>query len=129
MSRETVVVNQPLQELSSSWFEMANGEPHITGWKVFSGVNRQIGKVKELLFDMTAQKIRYLILDLNGKPLNLLSRDVIIPIGLAELDQKENVVYLTDISVGHLATLPEYKKGKIDYATERAVCDVFITQK
>ena len=128
MSRETVVVNQPLQELSSSGFEMANGEPDITGWKVFSGVNRQIGKVKELLFDMTAQKIRYLILDLNGKPLNLLSRDVIIPIGLAELDQKENVVYLTDISVGHLATLPEYKKGKIDYDTERHVRDVFIPQ-
>jgi len=128
MSRETVVVNQPLQELSSSGFEMANGEPDIRGWKVLSGVNQHIGKVKELLFDVNAQKIRYLILDLDGKPLNLLSRNVIIPIGLAELDQTENVVYLPDITVGHLATLPEYKKGKIDYDTERGVRDVFIPQ-
>ena len=128
MSRETVVVNEPLQELSSSGFEMANGEPDIRGWKVLTGVNQQIGKVKELLFDVNAQKVRYLILDLDGKPLNLLSRNVIIPIGLAELDQKENVVYLPDITVGHLANLPEYKKGKVTYNTERAVRDVFIPQ-
>lgn len=118
MSRETIRVNEPLQELSSSGFEMADGDPDIRGWKVLSGVNQHLGKVTELLFDVNAQKIRYLIVDLDGKPLNLLSRDVIIPIGLAELDQKENVVYLEDITVGHLATLPEYKKGKVTYDTE-----------
>lgn len=128
MSRETIRVNEPLQELSSSGFEMADGDPDIRGWKVLSGVNQHLGKVTELLFDVNAQKIRYLIVDLDGKPLNLLSRDVIIPIGLAELDQKENVVYLEDITVGHLATLPEYKKGKVTYDTERAVRDVFIPQ-
>ncbi|MEO7119476.1 MAG: PRC-barrel domain-containing protein [Ginsengibacter sp.] len=128
MSRETVIVNEPLHELSSSGFEMANDEPDIRGWKVFTDANQHIGKVKELLFDVNAQKIRYLIVDLDGKPLNLLSRDVIIPIGLAELDEKENVVYLPDITVGHLATLPEYKKGKVTYETERAVRDVFIPQ-
>lgn len=128
MSRETVVVNESLQELGSSGFEMVNGEPDIRGWKVLTGVNQHIGKVKELLFDVHAQKIRYLILDLDGKPLNLLSRNVIIPIGLAELDQIENVVYLPDITVGHLATLPEYKKGKVTYDTEREVRDVFIPQ-
>ena len=128
MSRETIRVNEPLQELSSSGFEMADGDPDIRGWKVLSGVNQHLGKVTELLFDVDAQKIRYLIVDLDGKPLNLLSRDVIIPIGLAELDQKENVVYLEDITVGHLATLPEYKKGKVTYDTERAVRDVFIPQ-
>ncbi len=128
MSTETIVVNESLQELSSSGFEMIDGEPDIRGWKVLTDVNQHIGKVKELLLDVNAQKIRYLILDLDGKPLNLLSRNVIIPIGLAELDQNENVVYLPDITVGHLATLPGYEKGKVTYETERAVRDVFIPQ-
>lgn len=126
MSKETVVINEPLQELSSSGFEMVKGDPDIRGWKAVNAANQQIGKVKELLFDVKAQKIRYLIVDIDGKPLNLLSRDVIVPVGLAELDEKENVVYLPDMTVGHLATLPEYKKGKVTYETERAVRDVFI---
>lgn len=127
MSRETVT-NEPLQELGSSGFEMAKGEPDIRGWKAINGANQQIGKVKELLFDVKAQKVRYVIIDVDGKPLNLVSRNVIVPVGLAELDEKENVVYLPDITIGHLATLPEYSKGKVTYETERAVRDVFIPQ-
>ncbi len=128
MSKETVATNESLQELSSSGFEMVKGDPDIRGWKAVNAANQQIGKVKELLFDVQAHKIRYLIIDVDGKPLNLLSRNVIVPVGLAELDEKENVVYLPDMTIGHLATLPEYKKGKVTYETERAVRDVFIPQ-
>jgi hypothetical protein len=126
MTRETVVVNETLQELRASGFEMAKGEPDIRGWKVVNSQDQVIGKVKELLFDVKSRKVRYLIIDLDGKPINLLSRDVIIPVGLAELGEKENVVYLPDVTVGHLATLPEYKRGKITYHTERQIRDVFI---
>ncbi len=128
MSRETVVVNEPLKELGSSGYEMVKDEPDIRGWKIVNAANQEIGKVKELLFDVNAQKVRYLVVNLDGKPLNLLSRNIIIPVGLAELDPKENVVFLHDITVGHLATLPEYKKGEVTYETERAIRDVFIPQ-
>ena len=57
--------------------------------------------------------------------MNLASRDVIIPIGLAELDKTHNIVLLPEVTVGHLASLPEYKKGKITIETERAIRDVF----
>jgi PRC-barrel domain len=126
MSRETVVINENLQELHSSKYEMADGEPDIRGWKVVDSRNVQIGKIKELLFDVVSKKVRYLIVDLNGKPLNLLSRDIIIPVGLAELDATDNVVYFPDVTVGHLATLPEYEKGKVTYRTEKEIRDVFI---
>ncbi|MEO8111719.1 MAG: PRC-barrel domain-containing protein [Ginsengibacter sp.] len=129
MSKEPVVINETLQELGSSGYEMAKGEPDIRGWKVINAANQQIGKVKELLFDVQAQKIRYVITDVDGKPLNLLSRNVIVPVGLAELDEKEKVMYVPDLTIGHLATLPEYKKGKVTYETERAIRDVFIPQK
>src|SRR5687767_15106606 len=126
MSRETVVVNEALQELRASGYEMAKGEPDIRRWKVKNSLNQTIGKVKEVLFDVKSRKVRYLIIDLNGKPINLLSRDIIIPVGLAELDETENIVYLPDVSVGHLASLPDYKKGNITYHTERLIRDVFI---
>src|SRR6185295_13101806 len=126
MSRETVVINEALQELRASGYEMVKGEPDIRGWKVKNSLNQTIGKVKEVLFDVRSQKVRYLIIDLEGKPINLLSRDVIIPVGLAELDERENIVFFPDVTVGHLASLPEYKKGKITYQTERLIRDVFI---
>jgi hypothetical protein len=128
MIREKLVVNETLQELRASGYEMAKGEPDIRGWKVINSLNQEIGKIQEVLFDVKSRKIRYLIVYIHGKPLNLLSRDVIIPIGLAELDEKENLVFLPDVTVGHLASLPEYKKGKITYQTERIIRDVFIPQ-
>ena len=128
MTREKVVVNETLQELRASGYEMAKGEPDIRGWKVINSLSQEIGKIQEVLFDVKSRKVRYLIVDIHGKPLNLLSRDVIIPVGLAELDEKENLVFLPDVTVGHLASLPEYKKGKITYKTERLIRDVFIPQ-
>jgi len=128
MTRETVVINENLKELRASGYEMAKGEPDIRGWKVVDSHNVVIGKIKELLFDVVSKKIRYLIVDLDGKPINLLSRDIIVPVGLAGLDGTENVVYFPDLTVGHLASLPEYKKGKVTYLIEREIRDVFIPQ-
>jgi hypothetical protein len=105
---------------------MAEGNPDIRGWKVISANDVAVGKIKELLFDVASRKVRYIIVDLDGKPINLLSRDVVIPVGLAELDKTENVVYLPDVTVGNLAMLPEYKKGKLTFKTERDIRDVFM---
>lgn len=122
---EKAIVNANLKELHSSNFEMRDGEPDIRGWKVKNALNKELGKVVELLFDTASLRVRYLILDLDGKPLNLISRDVIIPIGLAILDKKDKLVLLPEVTVGHLASLPEYKKGNLTIATEREVRNVF----
>ena len=122
---EKAMVNGNLKELHSSGFEMRDGEPDIRGWKVKNNLNKEIGKVNELLFDTESLRVRYLILDLEGKPLNLISRDVIIPIGLAVLDKPDKQVLLPEVTVGHLASLPLYKKGELTIATEREVRNVF----
>ena len=122
---EKPIANLNLKELRSSGYEMRDGEPDIRGWKVKNNQNIEIGKVDELLFDVQSLRVRYLILDLDGKPLNLVSRDVIIPIGLAVVDKPDKVVLLPEVSVGHLASLPDYKKGNLTIATEREVRNVF----
>ena len=59
------------------------------------------------------------------KPLNLLSRKLLIPIGIAELDEMDDVVILPNITIEHLATLPTYKKGKLSIETERKIGTIF----
>lgn len=128
MSKEKMESNDTLQELGTSGYEMTKGEPDIRGWKVISALNQEIGRVKELLFDVQALKVRYVIVALDGRPMNLLSRDIILPVGLAELDEKDNVVLVPDVTAGHFAALPEYRRGEITYQTESQVLKVFAPQ-
>ncbi|MEO7800415.1 MAG: PRC-barrel domain-containing protein, partial [Ginsengibacter sp.] len=127
MSKE-IVNHEVLQELGSSGFEMAKGDPDIRGWDAINTLNQKIGKVKELLFDTKARKVRYLILNLDGRAMNLLSRDILIPVGVAELEQNDKVVLLPHLNAGHYASLPDYKKGTVTFQTERAIRDVFVPQ-
>lgn len=125
MSKDKIIVSERLKELHSSGYEIRDGEPDIRGWKVRTPDDVEIGKIKELLFDTISHRVRYLIISLDGKPLNLASRDIIIPIGLAELHKKDSYVLFPDMSVGHYASLPEYKKGSVTVETEKAVRKVF----
>jgi hypothetical protein len=125
MSTKEYVYNTRLKELNASDYEMAKGEPDIKGWKVISIQNQEIGKVSELLFDEVSRRVRYIVVDLNGKPLNLVSRYVIIPVGLAELHRNDKTVLFPEMTIGHLASLPNYEKGKITIETERAIRSVF----
>jgi hypothetical protein len=46
--------------------------------------------------------------------------------GLAEIDRKENLVMIPALTVGHLASLPAYERGKISMDTENAIRSVFV---
>jgi PRC-barrel domain len=125
MSAKEYVYNSRLKELHASDYEMVKGEPDIRGWKVNTIQNQAIGKIVDLLFDEVSKRVRYLVIDLNGKPLNLISRNIIIPVGLAELHRSEKVVFFPELTVAHLASLPTYEKGKISLETEYAIRSVF----
>jgi len=125
MSKKEYIYNNHLKELHASGYEMARGEPDIRNWKVITSQNQEIGTIMELLFDEVSRRVRYLLVDLNGKPLNLVSRYVIIPAGLAELHKSEKVVSFPEMTVAHIASLPNYEKGKITIETERAIRSVF----
>jgi PRC-barrel domain len=114
-----------LKELHASGFEMANGEPDIKGWLVIGVQNQEIGKISEILFDEISQRVRYLVMEIDGKSLNLISRSVLVPIGLAELHPKARIVFLPGLTVGHIASLPTYERGKVTFRTERAIRTVF----
>ncbi|HEY2649303.1 MAG TPA: PRC-barrel domain-containing protein [Puia sp.] len=125
MSNNKAIYNNHLMALHESGFEIVDGEPDIRNWSIVASENQLIGRVSELIFDESSHRVRYLVADIHGKPLNLISRSVIIPMGLAEIDKKENLVMIPVLTVGHLASLPTYEKGKISIDTENTIRSVF----
>ena len=126
MSNNKTIYNNHLVALHESGFEIVDGEPDIRNWSVVASENQLVGRVSEMLFDEVTRRVKYLVVDINGKPLNLISRSVIVPIGLADIDKKENLVVIPALTVGHLASLPSYERGKISVDTENAIRSVFV---
>lgn len=112
-----------LQELDSSDFEIVKGEPDIRGWDVKNGAGLKIGEVEELIVDAQKKKVRYMVVDLDDKELKIRHRKVLIPIGLAELHEKDDDVLLPAVTVDHLNSLPVYEKEGLDEETERRICN------
>ena len=112
-----------LQELDRSDFEIVKGEPDIRGWDVKNGAGLKIGEVEELIVDAQKKKVRYMVVDLDDNELKIPHRKVLIPIGLAELHEKDDDVLLPAVTVDQLIGLPAYEKDKLDEETERSVCN------
>jgi uncharacterized protein (TIGR02271 family) len=116
--------NDRLQELSGSGYEIVEGQPNIKGWTVKDAGGQKIGKVDELIFDKQSQKVRYLVVDLKGKLFDMTDHDVLVPIGLAELDEKDDDVILPSITSEELRLLPVYEEGTIDSDVENRIRNV-----
>ena len=114
-----------LQKLSGSDFEIAEGEPDIRGWDVKDSAGRQLGEVEELIFDYQSRKVRYLVIDLDKNDYDLDDRKVLVPIGIAELHEKEDDVILPGVIPSQLMSLPEYDEDRFDTAHEISIRNVF----
>ncbi|HEX8313484.1 MAG TPA: PRC-barrel domain-containing protein, partial [Flavisolibacter sp.] len=63
--------NSSLQKLSGSNYEIADGQPDISGWDVRDENGKRIGDIDDLLFDEQSRKVRYLVVDLADNGLDL----------------------------------------------------------
>src|SRR6185503_779599 len=110
-----------LQELDHSNFEIVKDEPDIRGWDVRYMAGQKLGSVEELIIDVQEKKVRYMVVDLDSNELKLVNRKILIPIGLAELDKKEDDVLIPNISLEQLSRLPEYEKNNLNPVIERRI--------
>jgi len=114
-----------LQKLSGSDFEIAEGEPDIRGWDVKDSAGKQLGEVEELIFDYQSRKVRYLVIDLDENDYDLDDRKVLVPIGIAELHERDDDVILPGVIPSQLMSLPEYDEDRFDTAHEISIRNVF----
>jgi sporulation protein YlmC with PRC-barrel domain len=114
-----------LQELDESDFEIVDGQPDIRGWDVKTVDGTTIGEVDELILDARERKVRYMVVDLDDDELDLDDdRKVLIPIGTAQLHEKDDDVILEGITTEQLRQLPEYDKDNLTNETEYAISSV-----
>lgn len=101
-----------LKELSGSDYKIAEDQPDIDGWKILDHSGRKVGKVKDLLFDENAMKVRYIVTNLKKGDLLDLDDDryILIPIGQARLDTENDNVLIPDVGRDTIAGLPHYEK-------------------
>lgn len=111
-----------LQEMDRSDFEIVKGEPDIRGWDVKNSTGQKIGEVEELIVDAQKKKVRYMVVDLDDNELKLDHRKVLVPIGLAQLDSKDDDVILPNVQAEHFRSLPDYDKNNLSPDIERKVC-------
>jgi stress response protein YsnF len=114
-----------LQELGGSDYKIVEGEPNIKGWDVKDGDGRKIGEVDELIFDTQSRKVRYIIVDLKGNVFDLDTRDVLVPIGIAQLHEDDDDVILPGVTAEQIRALPEYHKDQLDSGVESRIRNVF----
>ena len=125
MAHEDINEYRQLEELGGSDYEIADGEPHVKGWDVKDNLGAKVGKVHELLFNPATQKVRYLIVDLEAKVFGIENRRVLIPIGLAELHEHNDEVYLPGITIAQLTAAPDYRRGELTLEHEIATRQAF----
>ena len=113
-----------LKSLADSNYQIIDGEPHIIGWKVNSESNIYLGEVKDLLFDPETNAVRYLIIDLSGNGMGLEGKNVMIPIGIANLHENENEVILPNVRIDQFNALPNYDYTNIGPKTEVEIREI-----
>ena len=114
MANNETTGSQRLQHLKGSDYEVADGEPDIRGWDVRDENAKHIGKVEELIFDVQARKVRYMVVKLDKDVTNNDTRDVLVPIGLAELHKTDDDAFLPGVTPQQLTSLPSYDGSVTD---------------
>lgn len=99
-----------LEELDHSDYKIAEDQPNIENWKILETSGKKVGKVKDLIFDKDAMKVRYIVTNLKDGDLLREDKKVLIPIGRAQLDRENNRVVVPGLDRERLASLPTYKK-------------------
>jgi len=92
-----------LSELSN--FKVAEDDPDIRGWLVRDVNGESIGRVHDLVVEMDTRQVRYLDVALDAADGE---RHVVVPIGLARLNDDSNVVSLGATSREQLLSLPQF---------------------
>ena len=97
----------PLSALND--FEVAEGYPDIRGWRVDSADGQEVGKVHDLLIDVDNMRTRYLDVRLTKELASSPGdRDVLVPIGTAELVEGKDVVRVP-LTAERFGLLPLYE--------------------
>ena len=88
-------------------FKVADDDPDIRGWVVREANGVTIGRVHDLVAEMDTRQVRYLDVAIDAKDADR-ERHVLVPIGLARLNDDSSIVTLAAVTREQLLSLPAY---------------------
>lgn len=103
-------------------FEVADGSPDVRGWTVRGSDGKAFGEVYELIVELEALKVRYLDIELAADlNINKYDRHILLPIGVAALDEESDSVFVPSLNSETVLDYPPYTEIQITRAYEEAM--------
>ena len=113
-----------LDELEN--YEVADGNADIRGWDVRTQDGRKVGTVEELIVDTAALKARYMEVKLDK---DFVGGDeerwALIPIGTAQLDEKEDDVIVDRVPAAGFLTREERSREPLSREMELSLRELY----
>ena len=103
-------------------WKVADEDPDVRGWKVVDRNGLKLGTIEELIVDRDREKVRYLDIAPGRDRVNE-DDHVLIPIGLARVDDNDDKVVINEIDSEAITTFPAYKGEVITRDYEHGVVD------
>lgn len=98
-------------------FQVADGYPDPRGWRVIASDGTEVGTVHDLIVDTGVMRTRYLDVRLSQLPaidgIETEERDVLVPVGAAQLAEEDDEVMLASMTAEQAAALPAFTHGEI----------------
>ena len=110
-----------LQKFSDGGFKMANDEPNVIGWNVTSEKGIILGAVGDLFFDNQSKMVRYLEIWARRSDEEMSTFPTLIPIGIIQLNEKNQEVIIPGLTTQKTRSLPEYNREEISIEYENKV--------
>jgi hypothetical protein len=102
-------------------YRVVKGAPDPRGWSVTAADGREVGRVRDLLVDTSALRVRYLDVELDAAAPGTGERHVLLPIGRARLHEADDRVVVDALAAEGLRALPRYDGLAFDREYESAV--------
>lgn len=98
-------------------FRIVRDEPDVRGWPLLGDAGSQLGRISDLIVDVDAQDVRYVVLASDD------GRQVLLPIGFLEIDDDAAAMRAPGLAPEDVDRLPAYDGRAVERAFETAVRD------
>lgn len=121
MALEEKKILYKLSELD--YYEVSDKDPDVRGWEVYTLDRKRAGTVDDLIIDPGLMKVRYLdvLLDFYMEGGREILKHILVPIGIASVDKKEDFVRLPGLTLEALSLYPPFEGGIVTRKYEHSL--------
>lgn len=107
-------------------YRVASGNPDVRGWTLVDTDRQKLGTINGLIVDVDKEKVRYLDVQPMADTFTEGTRHrLLIPIGIARIDDKNKCVVANELDKDRLQNLPPHQGGAIRRAYEYEIVEKF----